>query len=127
MEDLRAGHKKRCEECKEQHLYRKSKEDQKAIKNLPSVEEMQEAVKMAYMTLQIIAKDWAEADALPKLARGAANNIMAGAIALDTFSGRKMEWELLQYDYLLGQLQAVHDFSVCSKTLKLESCLSFKA
>ena len=45
---------------------------------------------------------------------GLANAAMAGGIAFDTFSGRKMEWEILDHSYVDGVLAANGDHLVCS-------------
>ena len=45
---------------------------------------------------------------------------MAGAIAFDTFPGRKKEWEIALYQYVLSMLEKNADHLVCSehKTMK---------
>ena len=82
---LRGGHRKRCDEQRELNLKQKAAEDLAKIDNLPSWQEMQVAVKRGYVCLKGIARRWSGALSLPRAARGAANCILAGAIALDAF------------------------------------------
>lgn len=72
-------------------------QDLKALKGLPSVEVIQKSVQAAYLALLTLVKKWGGADSsdVPLHVWGEANACLAGAIVLDTFGGRKLEWEVL--------------------------------
>jgi hypothetical protein len=112
--DLQDGVRARCVEAKNKKMSIKAKADLKRIKALCTVAEMQAAVKTAYLVLKQLAeeyKDWAE---LPPKVRGLVNTILVGACWLDTFGGRKMEWEILTLAHVLEQLEAGLKFIICS-------------
>ena len=67
-----------------------------------------------YKTLKAIEKKFG-GDRLPKGVRGVANACMAGGIAFDAFSGRKMEWEILHHLYVTTQLQNGSVSMICDR------------
>ena len=66
------------------------------------------------MTLQAIFEHHSD-NPLPSSVRGHANAVIAGAIAYDTFCGRKLEWEIAEYEYVRECLTEGLDYIVCEK------------
>lgn len=120
QKEMKGGLRKKCVEQKRKFSREKMCEDRAAIKNFPIVQDMRKCLKEAYICLRIMSKQFAGKPALSKAARGEANGIVAAAIYLDTFGGRKLEWELAGHDYIKGQLDKGMDYIVCShhKTAK---------
>ena len=114
--DLKGGHRKRCQEQREENIKKKGAQDLDSLRNLPSVPDLQHGVRDAYLCLRVLAKAFADRDAMTPRARGAANAAVAGAIALDTFAGRKMEWENLRFAYAKEVLMTNNsDHVLCSQ------------
>ena len=113
--DLRDGVRKRCVEKREQMFRRKFADDRTAIKGLPSVPDMQDCVKTGYMMLRLIHKQFHGSPTMTARARCDANAIISGGIYLDTFGGRKYEWQDAENDYIMTVLANDQDFIICSK------------
>ena len=126
--DLKEGHYKKCMAHKELGYAEKAREDLKALKKFPMVKTLQDAVAEGYMTLKMIADKYEGTEALPRLARGAANAAISGAIHFDTFGGRKWEWEHCDYDYICNVLDSDQRYIVCQqhKTYKTYGDLANK-
>ena len=104
QEEFKGGCKKRCSEQETRNIRTKRAVDLASLKNLHSLPVLQQAVKTAYLTMASIEKKYTGAPNLPKKVRGLANACLAGAIGLDTFAGRKGEWEKLTYEYVMKML-----------------------
>ena len=52
---------------------------------------------------------------MPALARAKATACLAGAIALDTYQGRQMEWSLLEDSYMQGVLEGEQEYLECGE------------
>ena len=115
MNDVKTGHRKRCVKEKEKQIRSKAKEDLASIKNLPSKDVLQFGVLQGFMVLKDLAQRYAGKEHLPKAARGTANACVAGAIVLDTFAGRKMEWEIMTCKDVKEMLEEDRDYMVCAK------------
>ena len=113
LEDLNGGYRKRCAEMKQAATLRKQSADLKLMKQV-NLAAMQAAVLKGYMVLAAIERQFKNRP-LDRKTRGRANACLAGGIAFDTFSGRKMEWENLLYEYFMTVLEAHGDHFVCSE------------
>jgi hypothetical protein len=113
MNDLTGGYQKRCSQHKATSNRLKQQADLTLIKQI-NIPAMQAAVLKGYMILKAIEEKFGDSP-LTKNVRGHANAAMAGGIAFDTFSGRKMEWERLLRLYVIGVLHANGDHLVCSE------------
>jgi len=100
--------------CSQHEASANRREQQADLINQINIPVMQAAVRKGYMTLKAIEEKFGESP-LPKNVRGHANAAMAGGIAFDTFSGRKMGWERLLRLYVIGVLHANGDHLVCSE------------
>ena len=96
IHELKAGHLQRCIAAYNDSISAKIEEDRQALEKMPPVAVLQKAVQQSYMVLQWVAHKYKGADRLPRKVKGLVNACMAGAIAFDTFAGRKGEWESLQ-------------------------------
>jgi len=92
---------------------KKQMSDLKIIKMI-DIPVLQAAVLKGYATLMHISDHFGN-NQLPAKIRGTVNSCMAGGIAFDTFSGRKFEWEILTWLYVLEVLGTKQDFLVCSE------------
>lgn len=108
---LEGGLRKKVVLVRHKKIIQKQQEDIVRMKGLPSVQVMQQAVFKAYRVLKLIgerADSWQ--GQLPMKVRGLANSCLVGAIWLDGFGGRKMEWENLSYTQVDGMDKASEDF-----------------
>ena len=102
LKDIVGGFKQKLGQRSSISHQKKQATDLKLIKKIV-IEQMQEGVLRGYIILSGILKKYGDKE-LPKNIRGMANAAMAGAIAFDTFCGRKKEWEILSYDYVKSVL-----------------------
>lgn len=98
LKDIVGGFKQKCAQYNTVANQKKQNSDLKKIKKI-KIPDMQEGVLKGYMILRHIVTKYGDTP-LSKKVRGQANASMAGAIAFDTFCGRKKEWEILEYDYV---------------------------
>jgi len=112
VDDLNRGYRKRCAESRATSMRKKQADDLKLLKQT-DVPTMQAAILEGYIALAAIEKRYGNRP-LDKKTRGRANACLAGGIALDTFPGRKMEWEALVYQYVMSVLNSHGDHLVCS-------------
>ena len=115
VKGLNGGIRKRCVEARAINVHKKRKFDAQALRKLPDVKCLQSAVRHAYIILQALSTKFAVLDTMPPCARAVANACIAGAVLLDTFMGRSMEWEILPYEHLAAQLEAGKNFIVCAE------------
>ena len=115
VKDLQGGFRKRCVEARGINVNKKRKSDAQALTQLPDVKCLQSAVRQAYIILQALSTKFAGLDTMPPCARAVANACIAGAVLLDTFMGRSMEWEILTHEHLAAQLDAGRDVIVCAE------------
>ena len=113
--DLQGGLRKRCAEARGINVNKKRKSDAQALTQLPDVKCLQSAVRQAYIILQALSTKFAGLDTMPPCARAVANACIAGAVLLDTYIGRSMEWEILTHEHLAAQLDAGRDVIVCAE------------
>jgi len=114
MDDLSAGWKKKCTRAERARAGKKRDDDRARLKKIPSITEMQKAIEKAYITMKALADHYKHATcSMSKQDRILANAIMAGAMLLDTFMGRKKEWEILDAEYVKQVLDMCQDFIEC--------------
>ena len=116
--DFEAGWKIRCQQYKDKMHIVKQERDRVTIKHI-KMDVLTRCVHKGYCTLKHIADVFAPVGGstvpLPTKVRGLANACLAGGIACDTFSGRKMEWEIMLWLYVCGVLANGQDFVICDK------------
>ena len=119
VEDVNGGYKKRCLEHKAEAHIAKQQADYAVIKAM-KVDCLQAGVLRGYVILKLLADRYKDAESMPPKAWGLANSCIAGAIAFDTFCGRKKELERATYLYVMSMLEKCADHLVCSdhKTAK---------
>ena len=101
-------------EYAEERHRRKQEEDLKIIQAM-KYPVLQEAVHKAYCFLRTLAAKL-NGRPLSAKARGLSNACLAGAVAFDTFSGRKMEHEVLDYEYACSMLwPEIQGHIICPK------------
>ena len=115
IEDMKAGHSKRCAVHKESSMAQKARDDLRSIKNMPHVDRLKQGVLDGYMTLKLIVKKFEGQSHIPRLARGAANAAISGGIHFDTFGGRKWEWEHADYAYICSVLDSDQRYIICQQ------------
>ena len=128
VDDITTGYSDLCAKHRDLMLDEKQREDARSLKLMPSVDRLQQGVLEGYMILRKIVEQYECAASVPRLARGAANAIIAGAIHFDTYGGRIWEWEHAEYTYVCTQLDERKDFIVCQqhKTFKTYGDLAKK-
>ena len=96
----------------------KQQEDLKRIRALPSIADFRKAVEAGYLDLLAIHKKFvgtgaAEPTFLPRNVQGLANSCLVGAMWLDGFGGRKMEWEIMKGEDVDKMFSEGKDFLIC--------------
>jgi hypothetical protein len=112
---LKGGIRKSCVMQCNKKLRAKAKEDEKAIANMHSPAELHAAVADAYKCVIKIHAQYADLESMPPLVRAKATACLAGAIALDTYQGRQMEWSLLEHEYMVKVLQGIQEYLECEE------------
>ena len=116
VSELNAGHMKRCLAAYHESISAKVEEDREALRQMPAVSVLQEAVQHGYMVLIWVADQFGHAAKLPPRVLSIVNACMAGAIAFDTFAGRKGEWESLDWSYVNAHvLQQKNHYVICKR------------
>jgi hypothetical protein len=120
VDDLRMGNLKRCAEAKDLSIGRKLDKDRALLKKFPKVDRLQEAVRRAYMTLQIVVRQTIKQGFVTRRQRGLMNQVIALAYHFDTFGGRKWELEHAGYHAILKIIEEMSEVFMCKnhKTLK---------
>lgn len=114
LERLTGGYRKRLAIARDRKLAAKQIEDTNRIKRLPPNEVRRAAVEKAYYILHTLEKMYGDTqEPLPKETRAMANACLSGAIWLDTFGGRKAEWEAMLAAHVAEMLQQGHDYLLC--------------
>lgn len=109
--DIKSCFHKREKESKALLHRMKQQADLKVVKSI-DIKRMQTAVLKGYVVLKRIEATFGNRP-LPKRVRGKANAAMAGAINFDTFPGRKKEWEIMKFDYVMEVLAEMGNCLVC--------------
>ena len=112
-EYIKGGFANRCKVEERTALEKKKQLDLKAIRNLPAIRTIQNIVREGYIKLRIIEEHYKDTP-LPISVRAEANRIVCSSIYLDTFGGRKLEWEILEFAHVWDQLERGKDFIICS-------------
>jgi len=120
-DELRSGFRSRYAAQKEVDITARRRIDAKRIKNMPSIAEMQQSVGDAFLVLKGIVAVWADQKAVPVHVQYEANVVICGAIWMNTFGGRKHEWEIATYEHVMDQLMNDKDYIVCTDH-KTSSC-----
>lgn len=110
---LDSGVRKKCVEAAALMQAQKQRDDLEAIKKLPPIADLQAAVGKAYKCIQQICKDFGD-QPLPSQVRAQLNACLVFAISIDTFAGRKKEWEVLKFQHVVDQLNKNLDYIICS-------------
>lgn len=113
-DDLTTGHMKRCAASRDASIGRKLEEDRRLIKDFPSVEVLQEAVTLGYMTMKLVIEHGVKQQGyVTKAQRALMNQVIALGYHFDTIGGRK--WELEHADYIAVEhvLRTEEDFLIC--------------
>ena len=103
---LKGGPTKRANAGKWLRNRRRKRADTKAIEKFPSVETLQEEVKVGYVAMRLLDREYGGKEEMPKKARALANSCTSGGIAFGTYAGRFMEWELADKAYIKFLLEA---------------------
>jgi len=101
---------------KDKKTLAKVQEDLIKLKSLPPVADMRAAVEEGFLDLVAIHKRYVGVCAyLPKNVQGLANAAIVGAIWLDMFGGRKMEWEKMSGAQVDKMITDGIDYLVCTE------------
>eukprot|EP00971_Amphidinium_carterae_P348694 6490631-Amphidinium_carterae.1 len=137
--DLKGGSRKKYEDERAHRVHMKSMTDLKSIKGLAPRDVLKGAVFNAFKDIASICRtncfhhlNWTYKGLhLPSNVRGHLNTALAGCLYLDSFAGRKMEWEMLHLAHVearpcLEQISAGKDYIVCDhhKTSKVYGSLA---
>jgi len=115
IDELQAGHHKRCLEFKEVGYRRKAEIDEKALQSFPSLHRIQSECRIAYIKLKILAKHCVDKGSATPQERGLANRWIVGTNHSNTFHGRKHEWEILKEEYMSEVLRNDEDHFGCKE------------
>jgi len=111
---LEGGLLKHSRVVKEKMLLAKHHENRAKIAGPPPVAALRAAVETRYPNLTSIKTEFGDkAEPLPRNVQGLANAIMAGAIWLDMFGGRKAEWEIMSLSEVDLMLEEGMDWLLC--------------
>jgi hypothetical protein len=114
LERLTGGYRKRASAAREKKLAAKQAEDGDRIKKLPAVHVRRAAVEKAYFILSSLDQMYGKTnEPLPRETRAMANACLVGAIWLDSFGGRKAEWEGMTASHVQAMLADGHDYLLC--------------
>jgi len=116
QEKLYGGHRSAAVQAKEKGYITKQRDDAARIKRLPPLKIIRASLMKSFAEAEAICKHYEGKSWMPRHLRRRVNCIFAAASVLDTFGGRKKEWELLLFVYLLQHVVVEgNDYIVCTE------------
>ena len=104
-----------CAKPAKARLNAKYKEDARDIEGMPTKEQMQAALQLAYLDANELVQNWSDESVMScRDKRLKLNDIMAAAIQLDTFGGRVKEWFEAQIEMIEEILDSGDDCLACA-------------